>query len=89
MENMLELFRMIYTLSTYTFWLFLFCYFGNQVTTRFTDIGETIYQCDWYSYPMEMLNEMPLVISIMQKPIYLRAFGSLQCTREIFQKVIS
>lgn len=68
-------------------YLLIFCNFGDNVTTEFDHINETIYYFDWQSLPLELKKYLPLMMLLAQKPIYMRGLGRVQCTREMFGKV--
>lgn len=68
-------------------WLYLICYFGSEVASHFQSIAVTIYQCDWYLFPLNMQKWLPMTLALAQKPIYICQFGQIHCTREIFKRV--
>lgn len=69
--------------------LFLFCHFGNQLTDTFGTIYDTFYQCDWYLMPLKIQKIMPTILNAAQEPVFLRGFGNITCTREMFKKVFT
>lgn len=72
-----------------TVWLFVFCYYGDEVTGKFKGLSVSMYKLNWHLYPIEIRRNMPLIMSIAQKPIYLRGFGRTECTREVFNRLIN
>lgn len=70
-------------------WLFIYCYFGDEVTSRFEGISDTLYLCNWYLLPLKLKKSIPMTIYGAKKLIYLQGFGSNSCTRETFKKVSS
>lgn len=73
------------------FWSFglvyIVCEFGENLTNRFEDLDEAVYQCDWYTYPNEIQNLLPIILLGSQEPIILSVFGKVSCTRESFKNV--
>lgn len=67
--------------------VFLFCNVGESVTTQFNSIHRTIYECDWYLYPNNLQRILPTIMVSTQKPVILRSFGNVDCTREAFKSV--
>lgn len=67
--------------------LYLYCHFGDQVTQRFEDIGDAVYQIDWYALPLDMQKNLPMVIALTQKRVFVRGFADTRSTREVFKKV--
>lgn len=74
-------------LNVVMMWLLIYCNFGDQVTTQFGGIDSKLYLCNWYNLPIELEKNIPMMLLSVQKPIYLRGFGSTSCTRETFKKV--
>lgn len=66
---------------------FLFCHFGGNVTTRFQDIGNVIYQLEWYNLPLDMQKDLLPFIALSQKRIYMRGYGDTRSTQSVFKKV--
>lgn len=70
------------------FWLYLFSYFGDEVTRRYAGIGDIIFQCDWFLFSREMQKMLPMILMIAKKPVYMRGFANIYCTREAFKQVL-
>lgn len=70
-------------------WLFVVCHFGDEVRIHFEALNESITQCVWYEFPLEMQKCMPMMIQMAQKPVFIGTFGEIHCTREVFKKVYS
>lgn len=67
--------------------LYGICNFGDQVTQRFEDVGDAIYQLTWYELPPDLRKYIPTMISIAQKGVYVHGYGDIRTTRQIFKKV--
>lgn len=68
-------------------WLFSCCHYGFQVTERFENIRQTVYQLDWYIFPTNIQKDLQLMILSSQKSIYIEGFCNTRCTRDKFTKV--
>lgn len=69
-------------------WLYLFCYIGNHLTREFSRFGDEVYQLDWYMFPLQLQNNLPMALVLMQKNVYLEAYGGVGCTLKVFQRVL-
>lgn len=68
-------------------WIYFYCYFGDNVTSRFAHLHNIIYQCDWFLYPIEIQKDLAFIMSNAQKPVLLHGFANIYCTKIIFRKV--
>lgn len=66
--------------------LFFFCEFGETISRKFYALRSVIWDCQWYSYPIE-IQRMIQIILIGTQPVTLRGYGNILCTREVFKKV--
>lgn len=69
--------------------LYLICHIGESITDRLQGIGEEIYQINWYLLPIQTQKMLPFSLIIAEKADYLKTFGSIACTLEMFQKVFT
>lgn len=74
-------------LNVVMMWLFIYCYFGDQVTSRFSDITDTLYLCDWHLLPLHTQKNVPMMILAAQRFVHIKGFASSSCSRESFKKV--
>lgn len=74
-------------ISSFVGALYLFCYFGDQVTQRFEDVGDSVYELSWYLLPLDMQKRLPMVIALTQRRVFVRGFADTRSTREVFRKV--
>lgn len=79
-----------------TFWpfasIFPVCEFGRrfEVSSRFEEINDATHQFDWYSFPIEIQNMLPIVYNILnvaQQPVVFQGFGNIVCTLDSFKRV--
>lgn len=64
----------------------LFCHFGGKMTQRFEDVGNAVYQLLWYRLPLNMQNDLRMMILLSQKNIYVRGYGDTRSTHSVFKK---
>lgn len=64
------------------------CDFGQKVRNGFDEVADMLYQLDWHELPLEMQKNMPMVLAVAQKNIYIGRFGSnITYSRPVFKKV--
>lgn len=63
------------------------CKFGDDVTHRFQDIFNSIYECPWYEMPINIKKHFPMMMAFSQKPIHIYGCLNIRCTRVTFRKV--
>lgn len=66
---------------------YLFCDIGGSVSAAFADLNQLIYENSWELCPMELQKYTILMMASTQKPIHMKGFGSLHCSRETFKIV--
>lgn len=85
-----DLFEMV-TLSILIFWSFvanfLFCEFGENVTSHFNELHNTLCQTEWNLYPIDIQRLLPIIMMSTRKEIILEGFGGVQLTRQAFETV--
>lgn len=82
-----ESYRFLDVALNFLIWLFLFCYFGDEVTSRFIEISDLTYDCPWHLYPNKLRKNFKLMMLVAQKPVYLEGIAGIKCTRIMFKKV--
>lgn len=68
---------------------FLFCHFGERVTSEIDTINATIYNYDWQYFTLEMKKCLIIMMQIAQKPVYVKSYARILCTHDVFKKVNS
>lgn len=68
--------------------LFMLCFFGNVLTTSLELVAQTVYDSNWYLYPIYMQKDCAFMIRSAQSPFWISAFGIMPCTLENFAAVI-
>lgn len=64
-----------------------YCEMCEEITSGFEDVSDAIYQLDWYTYPLDIQQMLPIVLNYAQQPVQTVAFGNIPCTRDTFKKV--
>lgn len=77
----------IAVLAAAYFWTFIFCYSGEQVTTAFKNLRESLYISDWHSYPSEMRKGMFAMLVLSRQPVHMKGFLRFKCTMTTFDWV--
>lgn len=67
--------------------MFSSCYFPNKITTYCSDIGNIVYQSEWYRLSPKLQKYLQLVIKRSQRPVFLHGFKIIRCSMETFSKV--
>lgn len=67
--------------------VFIICEVGEQLKNRFIQIDHSFEQLKWYLFPVDVQKLLPLIIANIQQEATIACFGSLSCTRELFEKV--
>lgn len=66
---------------------FIYCYFGNRITSKSLQIGETAYAIEWYLLPPHIQKVIQLIILRSQCEIYFTGFSVIVCSLEMYKKV--
>lgn len=68
-------------------WTFTLCYMGTSTTHLMSEIGDMVYNRNWYSYPTYLRQYIIMIIARSQRTIYFTGFQIVDCTLEVFTKV--
>lgn len=66
---------------------FCFCEFGQMIGNQFNQFDDTLGQCDWYAFPIEMQQMLVVFLTSSQRPPMICGFGNTECTRDSFKRV--
>lgn len=67
--------------------LSLICLVGENVTTVYLELKDSIYNISWFMWPVRMQQYMVPMLMHADKPITFESFGSLNCSHDTFKKV--
>lgn len=68
-------------------WPFLMCYSATSATRSMTNLGDIVYNSNWYLYPEYLRKYSIMIIARSQRTIYFTGFQMVRCTLEVFQGV--
>ncbi|XP_025262357.1 putative odorant receptor 71a [Camponotus floridanus] len=67
--------------------IYLYCWFGNEVTLKSTEVGNAIYEMDWPMLPVDLIKTLLLIIIRSKKPIKITSGYIVTLSNESFMKV--
>lgn len=67
--------------------VFIFCEFGERVSTGYTEISDAINQFEWYLFPIGITRTLPIIMCYAQRPVVVKGIGNIACVRLMFKKV--
>lgn len=68
-------------------WPSLYCYYATSTVDRVSSVGESVYDLNWFEYPLEMQKIVALMIARSQKSGQFSGLNLIYCTLEAFGKV--
>lgn len=68
--------------------MFIICELGEQLSSKFAEFSDALYQCDWHSFPNEAQKVLLALMMFAQEPVIVKGFANILCARESFKKVI-
>lgn len=83
----MELLQPLFTVFWSFFEIFLYCEFGENVTSRFDDVYKAICESDWHSFPIEIQKNLPIIMVAAQHHVHINGFGNVSFSRQTFKKV--
>lgn len=63
------------------------CELGQRMNGAFEEVSITIEQFDWFLFPTKTQRMLPMIIGDAQQPVSFECFGSIKCSREVFESV--
>lgn len=88
MYNMVDILRLGPCLMYVLIYIGFICFFGDEVTSGFNEINNSIYLSSWNECPLKLQKHLPTIMIIAQKPVYIYGYMNTRCTLEVLQKVI-
>lgn len=62
------------------------CEFAGRISYVFDELSDRIEQLNWYRFPRELVQMLPLTITFTQQTVDFPCFGSTSCDRDAFKK---
>ncbi|XP_024867834.1 putative odorant receptor 71a [Temnothorax curvispinosus] len=67
--------------------IYLYCWFGNEVTLKSTEIGSAVYEMDWPMLPADLMKTLLMIITRAKRPIKITSGHIVTLSNESFVKV--
>lgn len=83
-----DILRLFVCLSVMMIYLVLLCLMGDDVTIRFCQVHDSFWECSWYELPFPTQKLLPVILNAAQKPVFIKGYMNMRCTRESIKKVI-
>lgn len=77
----------IMTLVCVLLWPYQFCYFATLATDRITIIQRSVYDLNWYEFPLKLRKCFILIMAQSQWTVYFDGLGVVYCTLANFGMV--
>ncbi|XP_018351976.1 PREDICTED: odorant receptor Or2-like [Trachymyrmex septentrionalis] len=68
--------------------IYLYCWFGNEVTLKSTEIGNAIYEMEWPMLPVDLMKILLLIITRSKRPIKITSGYMITLSNDSFMKII-
>ncbi|XP_043480767.1 odorant receptor 33a-like isoform X2 [Leptopilina heterotoma] len=79
---------MIFCANSYTIQIFIYCYFGQQITEKSTEIGTAAYFLNWNSLTIRTKKSLIILMMRTVQPIKLSAASIIVMSLETFMKIL-
>ncbi|XP_051163891.1 odorant receptor 2a-like [Leptopilina boulardi] len=79
---------MISALSSYTFQIFIYCYYGDKMTKKSLDIGLAVYSINWDELTINTKKILVIIMMQTARPIRLTAASIIVMSLETFVKIM-
>lgn len=78
---------MLFAVSVSGTVLFIYCYYGKQVTDSYAAFAMSLYQMDWPHLPNDLQKSLIIMITNAQKEVSYHGFGLVKLNLETFTMV--
>ena len=82
-----DILRFAISIIVLTIYLSVLCLFGDEVNSKFDEIHNWIYYCNWLTFPYRIQKLIPTILIAAEKPVYIQGFMNVRCIRESMKKV--
>lgn len=66
--------------------IFVYCYFGQQVTSKFAEVHPVIYEMHWHEYPVDLQKYLILMLMRSQRTFSFKGYMTT-CSLATFKAV--
>lgn len=70
------------------FWPYFYCHFATMASDRMSNIGNVVYDSNWYEFPLELQKNCILIMVQAQQNVYITGFELIRCTLLSYQRVL-
>lgn len=67
--------------------IFIICEFGERARNGFEELYNIVCMSNWYLFSIDIQQALSVVMVASQRPVVIRGFGNIQCTRHNFNGV--
>lgn len=68
-------------------WLFVYCFYGHLISSKFAEIGEYAYHSTFYQYPIDLKWFTLFIIARSQRPFFITGCRITKCSLESYSRV--
>ncbi|RZB40986.1 7tm 6 domain containing protein [Asbolus verrucosus] len=68
--------------------VFMYCWFGNEIEVKSSNLPDAIFDSDWTSLPTEVKRNLIIFLIRVQRPLKMSAFGLFYLSLETFVKIM-
>lgn len=66
----------------------MICYHATAVTYAISDVGDQVYNSNWYTYPLKYRKYLVFIMARTQQPAVFTGFKILTVKLQTFEKVL-
>ncbi|KYQ48595.1 Putative odorant receptor 92a [Trachymyrmex zeteki] len=66
--------------------IYLYCWFGNEVTLKSTEIGSAVYEMEWPMLPVDLMKTLLVIITRSKRPIKITSGYMITLSNDSFMK---
>ncbi|KAF3054264.1 Odorant receptor 040 [Nylanderia fulva] len=68
--------------------IFLYCWYGNELTLKSTDVGTAIYEMDWTTLRVRVMKDLMIIMVRAGKPVKMSSGYLVTLTTESFMNIL-
>lgn len=69
--------------------MFIACELGQRASNAFDEILDEFDKFNWYRFPSEISRLLPMILTVVQRPVVLEIFGNISLCRDVLKSVSS
>lgn len=87
MSKDLNIFKPAVSVALVMVWLYVYCSFGQLITSKCEQISDIAYESTFYHYPIDLRIFTLMAIGRAQKPFYITGYKITQCSLHSYRRV--